>query len=39
MPSSPDNTEDEKVAARRVVADKTSDADEEYEVLCALGLM
>lgn len=39
MPCSPDNTEDEKTAARRVVADKSTDTDEEYEVLCALGLM
>jgi hypothetical protein len=39
MNSSPENTEGEKEAARRTVADKTNDADEEYEVLCALGLM
>jgi hypothetical protein len=39
MPSSPENTEDEKAAARRVVAQKTTDTDEEYEALCALGLM
>jgi hypothetical protein len=39
MPSSPDNTEDEKAAARRVVASRTEDTEEEFEVLCALGLM
>jgi hypothetical protein len=39
MPCSPDNPEDEKAAARRVVAQKTDDAEEEFEVLCALGLM
>lgn len=39
MPSSPENTEDEKAAARRVVASRTDDMEEEYEALCALGLM
>jgi hypothetical protein len=39
MNSSPENTEDEKEAARRTVSQKTNDTDEEYEVLCALGLM
>jgi hypothetical protein len=39
MPSSPENTEDEKAAARRTVAQKTDDTEEEFEVLCALGLM
>jgi hypothetical protein len=38
MPSSPENTAEEKAAARRVVAGQTDDTDEEYEVLCALGL-
>jgi hypothetical protein len=33
-----ENTEEEKEATRRVVADNTNDVDEEYEVLCALGL-
>jgi hypothetical protein len=37
MPTS-ENTEEEKDAARRIVADKTNDMEEEYEVLCALGL-
>jgi hypothetical protein len=39
MNSSSENTEDERDAARRTVAQKTNDTDEEYEVLCALGLM
>ncbi|RZU36059.1 hypothetical protein EV284_3546 [Streptomyces sp. BK022] len=39
MPSSPENTAEEKEAARRVVAGKTDDMEEEYEVLCALGLL
>jgi hypothetical protein len=39
MNSSSENTEDERDAARRTVAQKTIDTDEEYEVLCALGLM
>jgi hypothetical protein len=39
MNSSPENTEDEREAARRTVSQKTNDTDEEYEVLCALGLM
>lgn len=39
MRCSPENTEEEKQAARRVVAKKTDDIDEECEVLCALGLL
>jgi hypothetical protein len=39
MNSSYENTEEEKAAARRMVAQKTDDMDEEYDALCALGLM
>lgn len=39
MPSSPDNTEEEKAVARRVIAQKINEVEEEYEVLCALGLL
>jgi hypothetical protein len=39
MHSSPENTEEEQNAARRVVAQNTNDMEEEYEVLCALGLL
>jgi hypothetical protein len=39
MNSSSENTEEEKTAARRIVAQKTDNVDEEYDALCALGLM
>jgi hypothetical protein len=39
MNSSSENTDEEKTAARRMVAQKTDDMDEEYDALCALGLM
>jgi hypothetical protein len=39
MLSSPENPEEEKTAARNRVAEMSKDVDEEYEVLCALGLM
>jgi hypothetical protein len=39
MNSPSENTDEEKAAARRMVAQKTDDMDEEYDALCALGLM
>jgi hypothetical protein len=37
--TSTSETEEQEAAARRYVAKKTDEMDEEYEVLCALGLM
>jgi hypothetical protein len=39
MNSPSENSEEEKDAARRMVAEKTDNVDEEYDALCALGLM
>jgi hypothetical protein len=37
--SSSEPTQEQEEAARRVVAANATDTDEEYELLCALGLM